>query len=102
MTGAISPLDAAPEIRHETGERRPRGAAIDGETAGRGDARGPGAEERDDGRPGERVHTLQVEINRALYLEEENLVRHEGFDALQADLGVLFETLARAVNDGRL
>ena len=54
------------------------------------------------GRPGEGIHTLQVEINRALYLEEENLVRHEGFDALQADLGVLFETLARAVNDGRL
>ena len=54
------------------------------------------------GRPGEGVHTLQVEINRALYLDEENLVRHEGFDILKSDLGVLFETLARAAQDGRL
>jgi N-formylglutamate amidohydrolase len=54
------------------------------------------------GRPGAGVHTLQVEINRGLYLDEETLVRHEGFEGLKRDLGVLFEALARALADGRL
>jgi N-formylglutamate amidohydrolase len=54
------------------------------------------------GRPAERVHTLQVEINRALYLDEKSRAPHEGFGALKSDLAVLFETLARALKDGRL
>ena len=54
------------------------------------------------GRPGSGVHTLQVEINRALYLDEANLTRHEGFETLKSDLSALFETLARAFADGRL
>jgi N-formylglutamate amidohydrolase len=54
------------------------------------------------GRPADGVHTLQVEINRALYLDEENRAPHEGFEGLKADLAVLFETLARALKDGRL
>ena len=54
------------------------------------------------GRPGEGVHTLQVEINRALYLDEGNRTPHEGFDGLKTDLAGLFETLARALKDGRL
>ena len=48
------------------------------------------------------VHALQVEINRGLYLDEANLVRHEGFATLKSDLGVLFETLADALREGRL
>ena len=54
------------------------------------------------GRPGSGVHTLQIEINRALYLDEASLTRHEGFETLKSDLSALFETLARAFADGRL
>lgn len=54
------------------------------------------------GRPAARVHTLQIEINRALYLDEATLTRHEGFKALSADLSALFKTLAQALRDGRL
>lgn len=54
------------------------------------------------GRPGIGVHALQVEINRALYLDEQTLVRLGGFQTLKKDLGALFETLARALVDGRL
>jgi len=54
------------------------------------------------GRPGEGVHTLQVEINRALYLDEANLVRHDGFEVLKSDLGALFADLAAALREGRL
>lgn len=41
------------------------------------------------GRPDERRHSLQIEINRALYVEERSQRKHDGFDRLRADLGDL-------------
>jgi N-formylglutamate amidohydrolase len=48
------------------------------------------------GRPGRCVHALQIEINRALYFDEEALALTPGFEALQADLDRLFASLAAA------
>lgn len=48
------------------------------------------------GRPGEGVHTLQVEIDRGLYLDEARLEPSEGFPRLKADLDALFHKLADA------
>lgn len=48
------------------------------------------------GRPRERVHALQVEINRALYLDERTLERTNGFARLRADMTRLAEALAAA------
>lgn len=45
------------------------------------------------GRPARRTHALQIEINRALYLDEARLQPTAGFDKLKADL----ETLTRAL-----
>jgi N-formylglutamate amidohydrolase len=45
------------------------------------------------GRPSEGVHALQIEINRALYLNERTLKRHGGFDRLARDLERLVQTL---------
>ncbi|MDZ7626827.1 MAG: N-formylglutamate amidohydrolase [Parvularculaceae bacterium] len=47
------------------------------------------------GRPLEGVHVLQIEINRALYLDERRLARKEGFEALKDNLKVLMGELAR-------
>jgi len=41
------------------------------------------------GRPGEGVHALQIEINRALYMDEASLARGPGFANLAADMGRL-------------
>jgi N-formylglutamate amidohydrolase len=48
------------------------------------------------GRPAEGVHALQVEIDRALYLDELRLEPNAGFARLKADLDRLFERLAEA------
>jgi len=48
------------------------------------------------GRPSEGVHALQIEINRALYLNERNLKRHGGFDRLIRDIERLAQALAAA------
>lgn len=48
------------------------------------------------GRPRERVHALQVEINRALYLDERTLERTWGFDRVRTDMTRLGEALAAA------
>jgi len=45
--------------------------------------------------PAARRHSLQVEINKRLYMDEGSRTRHEGFARLQADLGRLVE----AIND---
>ncbi|HTR57865.1 MAG TPA: N-formylglutamate amidohydrolase [Casimicrobiaceae bacterium] len=45
------------------------------------------------GRPKERRHSLQVEINRRLYLDEATLVKNEGFPPLQANLRRLLDAL---------
>ncbi|HEX5376935.1 MAG TPA: N-formylglutamate amidohydrolase [Phenylobacterium sp.] len=48
------------------------------------------------GRPARRTHALQIEINRALYLDEARLVPTEGFARLKADLEQLTRALAAA------
>jgi N-formylglutamate amidohydrolase len=46
------------------------------------------------GRPTRKVHALQVEINRALYMDERTLAPTAGFGRLRADLESVFATLA--------
>jgi N-formylglutamate amidohydrolase len=48
------------------------------------------------GRPARRTHALQIEINRALYLDEETLAPTAGFARLKADLARLTQSLAEA------
>ena len=48
---------------------------------------------RRQGRPHERRHSLQIEIDRALYMEQRTLEKHAGFDALRADLARLVAEL---------
>jgi N-formylglutamate amidohydrolase len=48
------------------------------------------------GQPQRRAHALQIEINRALYLDEATLSPTSGFEALRAHIEQLTETLARA------
>jgi N-formylglutamate deformylase len=48
------------------------------------------------GRPHGRVHALQIEINRGLYLDERTMERTHGFQKLRADMATLTETLAAA------
>lgn len=52
------------------------------------------------GKPAEGVHSIQVEINRALYLDEEKVEKTSGFASLRANLLVLARTLAAAVQSG--
>src|SRR6201996_9087793 len=46
------------------------------------------------GRPGRKVHALQIEINRALYFDEGAMQLTSGFATLKADLQRLFAALA--------
>jgi N-formylglutamate amidohydrolase len=48
------------------------------------------------GRPARRTHALQIEINRAIYLDETTLEPTRGFERLKADLETLTRTLAQA------
>ena len=48
------------------------------------------------GRPARRIHALQIEINRGLYLDEVTLQPTRGFARLQADLEALTRALAAA------
>jgi len=48
------------------------------------------------GRPADRVHALQIEINRALYLNERTLKRHGGFERLTHDIERLVQGLIGA------
>jgi len=52
------------------------------------------------GRPGKHVHALQVEINRALYMNEATLEPHAGFDKLKQDLERVFGALAAMPHKG--
>ena len=38
-------------------------------------------------------HSLQIEINRSLYMDEESFARNDGFDALRANLTRLIDTV---------
>lgn len=46
------------------------------------------------GRPGRGVHAVQIEINRALYLDEATLEPGPGYGALASDLRTLFRSLS--------
>lgn len=46
------------------------------------------------GRPKTGVHVLQIEINRALYLDERRVARNEGFEKLRKNMLTLVEKLA--------
>ena len=46
------------------------------------------------GRPAKGVHALQIELNRALYLDEASLAPHQGFGRLTDNLRLLFDKLA--------
>ncbi len=52
---------------------------------------------RRQGRPGERRHSLQIEIDRALYMHQRTLEKHTGFDRLKADLAGLTGALREFV-----
>mgnify|MGYP001549746618 CR=1 FL=1 len=45
------------------------------------------------GRTAEGRHSLQIEINRALYMDQRTLEKNAGFDQMQADLARLVEEL---------
>lgn len=47
------------------------------------------------GRPADGIHVLQIEINRALYLDEARLARTPGYDTLKSDLRRLISEIAR-------
>ena len=49
------------------------------------------------GDPEAGVHSLQVEINRALYMDEATRRRHEGFERLRADLDAVTADIAAFV-----
>jgi N-formylglutamate amidohydrolase len=46
------------------------------------------------GRPGRKVHALQIELSRALYFDETSLQPTAGMARLKTDLGRLFTALA--------
>ena len=47
------------------------------------------------GRPGHGLHTLQIEINRALYMDEIRMTPSANFEALLRDMHHFFETMAQ-------
>lgn len=49
------------------------------------------------GRPARGLHALQIEVNRGLYIDETNLVRKPGFDALARQIGIFLATLSDLV-----
>ena len=49
------------------------------------------------GRPAEHRHSLQIEVNRALYMDEATREPHEGFERLRADIARMLVEIARFV-----
>ncbi len=47
------------------------------------------------GRPENGLHALQIEINRALYMDEVRISRNDRFESLQADLGKFFASFTK-------
>lgn len=54
------------------------------------------------GKPAHGFHALQIEINRALYLDEQTLQRSDGFTRVREDLAAIVDTLAAAFDGGLL
>jgi N-formylglutamate amidohydrolase len=48
---------------------------------------------RRQGRPAENRHSLQIEVDRALYMDQRTLQRSPGFDRLRADLTHLVQAV---------
>ena len=48
------------------------------------------------GRPSRGLHALQIEINRALYMDEQSLELHDGFERLRSDISCLIGELIRS------
>ncbi len=46
------------------------------------------------GRPSEGVHSLQIEINRALYMDEAKIEHADNFSQVAADMSAVLEALA--------
>jgi len=53
------------------------------------------------GRPRERRHALQIEINRALYMDEVEHRPGPGFEGLRRDLGLVADALIRTACEGK-
>lgn len=49
------------------------------------------------GRPASGRHSIQIEINRALYMDEQRFVRHGGYGRLVRDLGRFIEQLCNGL-----
>lgn len=54
------------------------------------------------GRPAHGFHALQIEVNRALYLDEQRLEKHDGFARLRDDVAGFVDALSVAFDDGLL
>ncbi|MEK8049985.1 N-formylglutamate amidohydrolase [Ideonella sp. DXS22W] len=53
------------------------------------------------GQPVAGRHSLQLEVNKRLYMDEATRSRHDGFARLQADLMALLDAVAQAARAGR-
>jgi N-formylglutamate deformylase len=51
------------------------------------------------GRPQAGRHSLQIEVNRGLYMDEDRIEKNDGFDRLKADMDHLIAAIARFVTD---
>lgn len=51
------------------------------------------------GVPHDNQHCIQIEINRSLYMDEEKLVLHDGFEQLKEAMMQVMSTLASLAND---
>ena len=47
------------------------------------------------GRPAMRRHSLQIEVDRALYMDQQTLEKSPGFEQVRADITELIEALKR-------
>ncbi len=45
------------------------------------------------GRPARKLNALQIEVNRALYMDEQSLTPHGGFERLSRDLAAVAQSL---------
>src|SRR5712691_10506678 len=54
---------------------------------------------RRQGRPAENRHSLQIEVDRSLYMDQKTLEKLPGFDRLKSDLAALVAALAEFVRD---
>ena len=50
------------------------------------------------GDPATGTHSLQIEINRALYMDESTRARHDGFETVRTDLNAIAAGIAAFVS----